>query len=90
MREEITIKAILTWECDAKYPLAQQIESLKSELFSLRNLTKVEVLDISPEAQTYSDQWADDQDYPVSDWKYQIENNDTRRGYWDWVEAQRE
>ena len=52
MREEIKIKAILTWECNAKYPIGQQIELLKSELFSLRDLTKVDVLEVSTGVQT--------------------------------------
>lgn len=25
--------------------------------------------------------------YPVEDWKYEIQNDDTRRGYWEWVAA---
>ena len=29
--------------------------------------------------------WADHQDYPVSDWQYEVANGDTRLGYWDWV-----
>ena len=32
--------------------------------------------------------WGDHPAYPVQDWKYQIENNDTREGYWDWVLTQ--
>ncbi|WP_262267265.1 MULTISPECIES: hypothetical protein [Microvirga] len=29
--------------------------------------------------------WDDHPDYPSEDWKYEVENGDTRRGYWDWV-----
>ena len=24
-------------------------------------------------------------DFPVSDWKYEVRNEDTRQGYWEWV-----
>lgn len=36
------------------------------------------------------DIWADDPEYPVSDWQLEVANDDTRLGYWQWVEAQRE
>jgi hypothetical protein len=29
--------------------------------------------------------WGEHPDYPVSDWQYEVQNNDTRNGYWDWV-----
>lgn len=29
--------------------------------------------------------WAECEQYPVEDWRLQIENGDTRAGYWDWV-----
>ena len=32
----------------------------------------------------------EDDDYPVSDWKYEVRNDDTRLGYWEWVGAKRE
>lgn len=31
-----------------------------------------------------------DDEYPLSDWQYEVANGDTRRGYDDWVAAQRE
>ena len=31
-----------------------------------------------------------DATYPLDDWKYEVDNNDTRLGYWDWVEHQKE
>ncbi len=34
--------------------------------------------------------WDEDPDYPISDWKYEVENNDTRLGYADWVQHERE
>lgn len=36
------------------------------------------------------DRWADDPDYPSSDWRAEVANEETRRGYWEWVAAQRE
>lgn len=32
----------------------------------------------------------EDPAYPLSDWQYQVDNGDTRLGYADWVEGQRE
>jgi hypothetical protein len=26
--------------------------------------------------------------YPLADWKYEVANNDTKRGYWEWVANQ--
>lgn len=34
--------------------------------------------------------WGEDPAYPVRDWRYQAGNNDTRLGYWDWVDGERE
>ena len=34
--------------------------------------------------------WDDDPDYPVAGWQDEVANDDTRLGYWQWVEAQRE
>lgn len=36
------------------------------------------------------DAWSDDPDYPISDWKYEVQNDDTRLGYLAWIERQRE
>jgi hypothetical protein len=37
-----------------------------------------------------NDPWQGDPDYPVSDWQSDVANNDTRLGYLDWVEHNRE
>lgn len=29
--------------------------------------------------------WGECEDFPRSDWKYDVQNNDTNLGYWDWV-----
>jgi hypothetical protein len=29
--------------------------------------------------------WGDHPEHPVSDWKYEVANDDTREGYWQWV-----
>ncbi|WP_114947295.1 hypothetical protein [Microvirga calopogonii] len=34
--------------------------------------------------------WDDHPDFPSEDWKYEVENGDTRWGYWDWVAAKLE
>lgn len=36
------------------------------------------------------DPWGSDARYPVSDWQFEVANGETRRGYWDWVDAKRE
>lgn len=35
--------------------------------------------------EAYGGYWGDHPDYPVSDWQYEVENGDTREGYWTWV-----
>jgi hypothetical protein len=32
----------------------------------------------------------EDAEYPIADWQYQVANGDTRRGYTEWAEAERE
>jgi hypothetical protein len=34
--------------------------------------------------------WDDHPDYPSEDWQHEVENGDTRRGYWDWVASKLE
>ncbi len=34
--------------------------------------------------------WGSDPDFPVADWQYEVANDDTRQGYWEWVEQNRE
>lgn len=29
--------------------------------------------------------WGEHPDYPVSDWQYEVSNDETRQGYWEWV-----
>lgn len=36
------------------------------------------------------DLWDEDPEYPRRDWAYEVQNNDTLLGYWEWVEHQRE
>jgi len=31
--------------------------------------------------------WGEHPDAPISDWQFEVANNDTRVGYWDWVIA---
>jgi hypothetical protein len=35
------------------------------------------------------DWWGEDKDFPLADWRYAVANDDTRLGYWEWVEASR-
>jgi len=34
--------------------------------------------------------WDEEKDFPVGDWKYEVANDDTRLGYTEWVESQKE
>ncbi|MGA3118397.1 MAG: hypothetical protein ABSF90_28720 [Syntrophobacteraceae bacterium] len=34
--------------------------------------------------------WEDDPEFPAEDWKYEVANGDTRLGYPEWVEHQRD
>jgi hypothetical protein len=36
------------------------------------------------------DIWDSYPQFPVTDWQYEVGNNDTRRGYWSWVRAKLE
>jgi len=33
------------------------------------------------------DPWKEHPDYPMADWRYEVANEDTVRGYQDWVRA---
>ena len=36
------------------------------------------------------DVWASDDGYTVEHWQYEVAEDDTRLGYWDWVQHQKE
>jgi len=36
-----------------------------------------------------SDPWVEDDDYPFSDWRYQVNNGDTTQGYKQWAKNRR-
>jgi hypothetical protein len=44
---------------------------------------------MSPEeiADLYGGNWSQHPRFPVSDWQYEVTNDTTRLGYWDWVVA---
>lgn len=33
--------------------------------------------------------WEEDPEFPLEDWKYEVANNDTRKGYHEWIAAQK-
>ena len=35
--------------------------------------------------ETHGGFWGEHQRFPVSDWQYEVSNDDTRQGYWQWV-----
>lgn len=34
-----------------------------------------------------ADPWAEHPCAPLEDWKFEVQNDDTRLGYWEWVDA---
>ncbi len=32
--------------------------------------------------------WKGAPEFPLEDWQYEVANNDTRRGYWEWITSQ--
>jgi hypothetical protein len=43
--------------------------------------------DIEQLAEQHGGYWGNHLDYPSEDWRLDVANGDTRRGYWEWVEA---
>ncbi len=37
-----------------------------------------------------NEHWIEDAEWPLEDWKHDVSNGDTRFGYWEWVNHQRE
>jgi hypothetical protein len=37
-----------------------------------------------------SDPWSEDADFPVADWQHAVANDETRLGYKDWCDHQRQ
>lgn len=35
--------------------------------------------------QKWGGHWTEHPDFSESDWQYEVTNNDTREGYWNWV-----
>ncbi len=34
--------------------------------------------------------WGEHPDHTVEDWQFQVENDETRQGYWEWVVSRTE
>ena len=56
-----------------------------------------EIIRILNESQYYREQneplsgykyWDEHPGYPRADWKYEVRNDDTSKGYWSWVQTQ--
>ena len=43
--------------------------------------------DIEKLSEEHGGYWGEHPEYPVEDWIADVANGDTRRGYWEWVEA---
>jgi hypothetical protein len=81
------------WQ-DEEESVQEEHEDLISETDALLDAVKAaipaEVLFPVPPGATAPLPWQDDPDYPSDDWRVEVANNDTRRGYRDWVAARRE
>ena len=40
---------------------------------------------LTPPGKVVDDLWAEDPRFPRRDWHYEVSNDDTLLGYWDWV-----
>ena len=40
-----------------------------------------------PHVPEVGDYWGEHRDHPIEDWRFEIDNGDTRLGYWQWVDA---
>lgn len=49
-----------------------------------------EVLGDESSLSSLGDPWSEDPEFPVADWQYEVQNNDTRLGYHEWVEHRKE
>jgi len=74
-------------------PAMNELQELQSALEKLQeenlNLTK-DLLDCQEEQAGPDDYWGEDPKYLVDDWRYEVATDNTRLGYWGWVEAQKE
>jgi len=59
----------------------------QTDVITDREFVFIENLEISSPPKDY---WGDDDEHPVRDWQYEVENGSTREGYHDWVKAQKE
>jgi len=81
-KKDISIRPITTKEM-----LAQcRIELPAESLYPLIDLLQ----DVAREIDPIVEHWGDDPVFAVENWRYEVENDDTRLGYVDWVRNQRE
>lgn len=43
-----------------------------------------------PEPLESRESWGEDDEFPRADWRYEVQNNTTNLGYWEWVASSRE
>ena len=55
----------------------------------IRDKRGVLVASDAPSAGNPIDTWGEDGQFPREDWHYEVRNNDTNLGYWDWVQSRR-
>lgn len=92
MRKDFKIKVLLTFDIDAnRDPLGDVESALQSAAHHLHEtLQGTYLTDVLVMAPPPDNIWAEDPNHPVAQWQYEVENDDTRHGYWDWVASQEE
>lgn len=43
--------------------------------------------DIERLSEKHGGYWGEHPQYPVGDWQLEVANDDTRQGYWEWLES---
>lgn len=44
-------------------------------------------LDLDELMEQHGGYWGEHPDHPSCDWRFEVANEDTRMGYWEWVES---
>jgi hypothetical protein len=67
------------WECNEVFPFSHN-ETADGNCWMLDDNGDIKVRDL----------WGEDKSYPRDAWQYDVAENATNLGYWEWVEHQKE
>lgn len=91
----VTLKQNEALDLLAKLQGYEAWSHLQSSLKKKPKAQPVPVAPVLPKGQTFQEllhetvgAWKNVPDYPRKDWSYEVENNDTSHGYFDWVASQ--